>query len=319
MWKLLRSTLCSTLAAGLLAAGPMAFAASGDKPLAQKVDLSGASFTVGSKEFTEQEILGQMTIDLLKAAGADVSDQTGLAGSNAARNALTSGKIDMYWEYTGTAWVSYLGHTTTNIKGRLFKKVAKQDLQKHGIKWLKPARFNDSYVMLANPKIAKKYNLKTLSDLGPLIKKHADVATLCVGNEFFERDDGLRGLEKKYGWKFPRDNVSVIQESLVYGQVAQGQRCNFGDGYSSTDGRIPHLHLVALKDNQHFFPPYYAALTMREKTFKKYPQLAKLFGPLAKALTQDTMISLNSKVDVQGEFPEQVAQQFLVKHHFISD
>jgi osmoprotectant transport system substrate-binding protein len=309
--------LYATIAAITLSFATAAFAASG-KPLAKTVDLSGAHFTVGSKEFPEQIILGKMTIQLLKAAGADVSDQTGLEGSTAVRKALTSGKIDMYWGYTGTAWVTFLGNATTKVKGNLYKKVAKEDLKKNGIKWLKPSNFNDTYVILANPKVAKKYNLKKISDIGRLVKKHPDKATFCAGNEFFERPDGFRGLEKAYGWQIPQDNQIVIQESLVYKQVAEGSRCNLGDGDSSTDGRIPYLHLVALKDNKHFFPPYVAALTIREKTFKKYPQLAKLFRPVSKALTQDAIEKLNYEVEVKQKYAEPVAHKFLVKHNFIS-
>lgn len=306
---------CGVFVAALLAS-TMSFAAGSGKLIAQQVDLSGADLTVGSKEFTEQEILGQITIQLLKAAGADVSDETGLAGSNSVRQALLSGKIDMYWEYTGTGWISYLGHTGS-AKGKLYKQVAKEDAKKNGIKWLKPARFSNSYAIATNQKTAKKYNLKKLSDLGPLIKNHPDVATLCAGNEFSQRDDGLIGMEKAYGWKFPQDNVSVLDDSLVYQQVAKGKRCNFGDVFT-TDGRIPNLHLVVLKDDKDFFPPYFAALTIREKTFKKHPDLAKLFAPVSHALTLEVMQKLNSKVDVDGDFSEQVAHQFLVKHHLIA-
>lgn len=311
-----RSILCGVLAVGLAATGP-AFAAGQGKPLAQQVNLSGAHFTVGSKEFTEQLILGKMTVDLLKAAGASVTDQTGLAGSNTARTALTSGKIDMYWEYTGTGWVNYLKHTTANVHGRLYKKVAKEDLEKNGIKWLKPAAFSDSYGIVTNQKTAKKYGLKTYSDYGKLLAEHPEDGAICVGNEFSQRDDGLPGLVKAYDWKLPKKDIVVVQESLVYTQVAKGEQCNFGDVFT-TDGRIPNLHLVLLQDNKHFFPPYFAALTMRDKTFKKYPQLAKLFGPVSKALTLTTMQALNSAVDVKGKFPEQVAHQFLVKHNFIA-
>lgn len=316
MIKIIRIALYSVLAAGITFAAP-AFAQSGDKPLAQQVDLSGAHFTVGSKEFTEQLILGKMTLQLLKAAGADVSDQTGLAGSQTTRTSLKSGQIDMYWEYTGTGWVGYLGHTSADVEGQLYKKLAKEDLQKNGIKWLKPANYSNSYGIVTNQKTAKKYNLKTYSDYGKLLKEHPDEAAICVGNEFAQRDDGLLGLEKAYGWQMPDANVVVLQESLVYTQVAQGARCNFGDVFT-TDGRIPNLDLVLLKDDKHFFPPYFAALTMREDTFKKYPQLAQLFGPLSKALTLKTMQSLNAAVDVEGKFPEQVAHQFLVDHNFIA-
>lgn len=314
MSKLLKLTLCGVVAASLACSG----AAFAQKPLAQRVDLSGAQLTVGSKEFTEQEILGQITLQLLRAAGANVTNETGLAGSNAVRKALLSGKIDMYWEYTGTAWLSYLGHTSANTKtGHLYKQVAKQDLKQNNIVWLKPADFSDSYGIVTNQKTAKKYHLKTLGDVGKLIKNHPQVATLCVGNEFSQRDDGLRGLEKAYGWKFPERNVSVLQESLVYQQTAQGARCNFGDVFT-TDGRIKNLHLVLLTDNRHFFPPYYAALNVRQSVLKKYPKIAELFRPVSKALTIETMRSLNAEVDVDGKFAEQVAHQFLVKHDFIA-
>lgn len=307
----------SLLGAALALGSMMAFtAAQAATPLSKTVNLKGAHFTVGSKEFTEQKILGQMTMQLLAAAGANITDQTGLAGSNTARTALTSGKIDMYWEYTGTGWISYLKHSGKNVPNPLYPVLAKQDLEKNGIKWMKPAPYSNSYAIAVNQKTAKKYDLKTLSDVTKLLKKHPDVVTMCVGNEFAQRNDGLIGLAKAYGWNLPSNNIKIIQESLVYQQAAAGNRCNFADVFS-TDGRIPHLHLVVLKDNLNFFPPYYAALTMREKTFKKYPQLKKLFGPVSKALTMSTMQALNADVDVKGMFPNQVAHKFLVSHNFI--
>lgn len=319
MNRLIQLALCGVFAAGLgFSAAPFAATQDSGKPLAQQVDLSGAHFTVGSKEFTEQLILGQMTIQLLKAAGAEVTDQTGLAGSQTVRTALTSGAIDMYWEYTGTGWISYLGHTSTKVKGPLYKKVAREDSKMNGIKWLKPAAFSDSYGIVTNQETAEKYNIETYSDYGRLLKKHPGEAAICVGSEFAARDDGLPGLKETYDWQLSADNTVVVQESLVYTQVAKGERCNFGDVFT-TDGRIAALNLVLLKDDKHFFPPYRAAMTMRAEIFKKYPQLAKLFGPVSKALTQDTMTSLNEAVDVKGKFPEQVAHQFLVKHNFIAE
>lgn len=310
--------LCGALAALCLTITLPASAASSGKPLAKTVDLSGATFTVGSKEFTEQLILGQITLELLQAAGANVNDQTGLAGSNAVRKALLSGDIDMYWEYTGTAWVNYMGHTSTKGKGNLYKQVAQEDLQKNGIKWLTPARFNDSYGIATNQETARKYKLKTLDDLGRLIENHPDAATLCTGAEFATRDDGLHGMQKAYGYKFPPHNVIRLEFALVYQQTAKGQRCKLGNVYT-TDGRIPALNLVLLKDDRNFFPPYYAALNVREAVYKAHPELAKLFAPVAKALTLKAIQHLNSEVDVKGKFPQQVAHEFLVKHHFIAE
>lgn len=311
--KKLVPSLLASAALVLLGAPASAWAS---KPLAEQFNLSGATFTVGSKEFTEQLILGQITLQLLKATGAHVNNEIGMAGSTAVRKALTSGKIDMYWEYTGTAWIDYLGHSNAKGQAHLYKQVAAQDLKQNGIKWLKPANFSDSYGIATNRTIADKYHLKTFSDITRLIKEHPKVATFCVGNEFSQRSDGLPGLEKAYGWALPSGNVTILDESLVYQQVAKGGRCNFGDIFT-TDGRIAALHLVVLKDNKHFFPPYYAALNIREKVFKRYPQLAKLFRPVSAALTLQTMQHLNKEVDVDGKFPQQVAHQFLVSHHFI--
>jgi osmoprotectant transport system substrate-binding protein len=288
------------------------------KPLAKTVDLSGAHLSVGSKEFTEQKILGKITVLLLEAAGADVDDKTGIAGSNAVRRALTTGNIDMYWEYTGTAWVNYLGHSSTKMsEGALYKKTAKQDLKKNHIKWLTPANFNNSYGMAVNHQLAEKYNLKTIQDLGRLIKNHPDDATLCTGAEFATRPDGLKGMEKTYGFQFPPQNIIRIDFALVYKMAAKGSQCKIANVYT-TDGRIPALHLVLLKDNENFFPPYHPALNVRESVYKKYPQLSKLFDPVADALHQHTMQNLNKEVDVEGKFPKPVAKQFLVKHHFIA-
>src|SRR5699024_11881077 len=154
------------------------------------------------------------------------------------------------------------------------------DLQKNSIKWLKQTNYSTSYGSVTNQKTAKKYDLKTYSDYGKLLKEHPDAGAICVGNEFAQRDDGLLGLEKTYDWQLPDDNVVVLQESLVYTQVAQGSRCNFGDVFT-TDGRIKNLDLVLLKDDKNFFPPYYAALTMREDTFKQYLLLATLLVPMS--------------------------------------
>ena len=316
MKQLTHKHVSGVVAFALAALTCIATPAWAEKPLAQRVDLSGATFTVGSKEFTEQLILGQITMQLLQAAGAHVNNQIGMAGSNAVRKALTSGKIDMYWEYTGTGWISYLDHTSANGQAHLYKQVAAQDLKQNGIKWLQPANFSDSYGLVTNAKTAAKYKLKTFSDIGRLIKQHPQAASFCVGNEFSQRDDGLPGLDKTYSWHLPQANVHILQESLVYQQVAQGQRCNFGDVFT-TDGRIKALRLVLLQDNKHFFPPYYAALTIRDKVYKRYPQLAKLFRPVSRALTMKTMQELNKEVDVDGKFPQQVAHQFLVSHHFI--
>jgi osmoprotectant transport system substrate-binding protein len=285
---------------------------------ASKIDLSGASFTVGSKEFTEQLILGQITIQALEAAGAKVTDQTGLEGSTAARKALTSGDTDMYWEYTGTAWGTYLGHDqTVPDQQKQFQKVKLQDAA-NGIAWVDLAPMNNTYAIAVRSDAGPKLDaVKSLSDLAQLSRTDPDLVTLCVGEEFATRPDGLPGVAKKYGMDVSKDQVSLVGDSVVYSQVAKGDRCNFGSVFA-TDGRIGGLHLRVLADDEHFFPFYNAALSIRKPVLDKYPQVKKLFKPVAEALTTEQATKLNARVDVDGEKPETVAHDFLVKQGVIS-
>lgn len=311
--NLLRSLVLVAVAAMFAASCGGGGGGSSGGSIAQNYDLSGAEFTVGSKQFTEQLILGNMTKMALEAAGAKVNDQIGLAGSDAARKALTSGEIDMYWEYLGTAWVTYFGETG-NIPQPAYETVAERDRAENGIEWLEPAPEENSYAVATNRQTADEYGLEKLSDLGPFIEENPDKATICVGSEFAVRDDGLPGMQKAYGWEFPK--VNRIQDGLVYEQVADGGQCNFGSVFT-TDGRISSLNLVLLEDDGHFFPAYNAALTIRQEVLQEHEQLADLFAPISKLLTTEKMQQLNAAVDVDGQPPEKVAEQFLRDNGFI--
>jgi osmoprotectant transport system substrate-binding protein len=278
--------------------------------------LSGASFTVGSKEFTEQLILGQITIQVLEDAGAKVSDETGLVGSNTVRAALTSGDIDMYWEYTGTGWINHLGNTAP-VKGEReqYDAVAKADLEKNGVTWLEPAPFNNTYSLATSSENATALAVTSLSDLAPLQQRNPDAFTLCAAAEFLARDDGLPGLEKAYGFSFG-SKISELELGLVYASVDKGDPCKFGEVFA-TDGRIAALGLTVLKDDKQFFASYLPALTVR-KGVEQTAELRTLFAPVAAALTTATMQDLNSRVDVKGEQPEDVARAFLTEKGLIS-
>jgi osmoprotectant transport system substrate-binding protein len=301
--------IAAMLAAGCGGGGP----GGGGGSIAQNYDFSGQEFTVGSKEFTEQLVLGNITLLALEATGANVNDQIGLAGSDAARQALTSGEIDMYWEYLGTAWVTYLGETG-NIPEPAYETVAERDLEENNVHWLQPAPEENSYAIATNRQTADEYGLSTLSDLGPFIEEHPDEASICVGSEFAVRDDGLPGLQEAYGWEFPE--INRIQDGLVYDQLAEGEQCNFGSVFT-TDGRILNLDLVLLDDDQEFFPAYNGALTIRQDVFEENQQLADLFAPISELLTTEEMQRLNAAVDVDGQPPEDVAQEFLRDNGFI--
>ena len=282
------------------------------------VDLSGAEFTVGSKEFTEQLILGQITLQVLENAGATVNDQIGLAGSVAARKALESGEIDMYWEYTGTGWITHLGHTDPiPDRQKQFEAVAKEDLKKNDIEWLSPpSPANNTYTMAVRSEAYDKLGVKKLSDFKQLVEENPEEATVCVGTEFSTRDDGLPGMEKAYDFEFPKENIVKIDEGLIYQQTDKGDRCNFGEVFQ-TDGRIAALDLELIEDDKSFFPIYNPALNVRKDVIEEYPQIAELFAPISEKLTTQELQALNAKVDVDGQLEDQVAEEWLSENGFI--
>jgi osmoprotectant transport system substrate-binding protein len=281
------------------------------------VDLSGAEFTVGSKEFTEQLILGQITLQALENAGATVNDQIGLAGTVAARKALESGDIDMYWEYTGTGWITHLGHTKP-IPGsqKQYEAVAEEDLKENDIEWLSPAPANNTYAMAVRSEAYDKLGVKKLSDFKQLVEENPEEATVCVGTEFSTRDDGLPGMEKAYNFEFPSENVVKIDEGQIYQETDKGERCNFGEVFQ-TDGRIANLDLELVEDDKSFFPVYNPSLNVSKQTLEENPQIEKLFAPISKKLTTKELQELNAKVDVEGQLEDQVAEEWLSKNGFI--
>jgi len=279
--------------------------------LATTASLKGATLTVGSKEFTEQEVLCQIAILALRSAGATVNEKCGLSGSNTVRAALTSGRIDLYWEYTGTAWISYLHHTTPlSDPAKQYQAVADEDLTKNQILWLKPAPFNNTYALAAKTAVAQQLNIKTLSDYAKLAQSDPNKASLCVASEFTARNDGLPGLEKAYGFTVPSNNIASLAEGAIYNSIAKSSPCNFGEVFT-TDGRIKGLGLTVLADDKHFFPVYNPAINIRKSVDDAHPDVAKVLAPISSALDDTTMQNLNAQVDIQGMQPAKVAQAWL--------
>ena len=276
--------------------------------------LKGASLVVGSKDFDEQLLLGQLTIQMLRAAGATVSDKTNIQGSTATRNALKSSKIDVYWDYNGTAWITYLGHDTPiQDPQQQFDAVKAEDLSKNGLVWGDQAPFNNTYAFATTNEFAEKNNLQTMSDMAKYVNSHAD-ATICVESEFAGRPDGYSGVVKTYGMNV-EGKTKRLGTGVIYTQTDKGA-CDFGEVFT-TDGRIATLGLKVLEDDKKFFPLYNGAVVLREDTAKKYPAILKVLKPLSDILTTETMAKLNAKVSSDGLPPEQVAETFLKDKGFI--
>ncbi|GAA1355543.1 glycine betaine ABC transporter substrate-binding protein [Streptomyces beijiangensis] len=277
--------------------------------------LKGADITVASKEFTEQLILGAMMGIAFKAAGADVLDRTGIQGSIGARAAIENGDADAMYEYTGSAWITYLGnsHPIADPQ-KQWQAVHDADL-KNGITWLPMSQLNNTYALATNPANEKKFGAKTLSDVAALSKSNPSAVTLCVESEFANRADGLPGMEKAYGMKIPASNITQMDTGIVYTQVEKGA-CTFGEVYT-TDGRIQAMNLTVMEDDRNFFPNYNAAPEINSKALKKYPQMAKVIEPITAKLNNTVAQSLNAKVDVDGQDPHDVALDWLVKEGFV--
>ncbi len=274
--------------------------------------LEGAEITVGSKDFDEQLILGNISKLALEDAGATVIDQINLGGTDAARAALLSGEIDTYWEYNGTAWISFMENDDPiDDPVEQYEAVRDAELENEQLHWLAPAQFNNTYGIAYLTAAADDLgNPETLSDLGPIIEENPELATLCVESEFPARNDGLPGLEETYGYQFPAENVTVLDTGVVYTATADRDPCNFGEVFT-TDGRVAALELTVLEDDQSFFPLYNPSPVFTDEVYSQYgAALDELFAPISEALTQDVMTELNKRVS-SGERPEDVAQNFL--------
>ncbi|MFD8200122.1 glycine betaine ABC transporter substrate-binding protein [Streptomyces sp. NPDC059701] len=313
---------------GLLAAAVLV-AASGcgltsGSPMVDDVDpgtigrglpLEGADLTVVSKEFTEQLILGAIMGIAFEAAGANVLDRTGIQGSVGTRAAVENGDGDATYEYTGTAWITYLGNSKPIPDPRRQWEAVRDADAKKGLTWLPPAPMNNTYALAMNQANYRKYRTRTMSQVAELAEKDPGAVTLCVEGEFANRADGLPGLERAYGMSVPQRNITQMDTGIIYTQTAKGA-CTYGEVFT-TDGRIKSMNLVVMADDRKFFPNYNAAPMVRTSTLKKWPAIASVLAPVTKALDNDVAQTLNAKVDVDGQDPHQVALDWMKEKGFV--
>lgn len=299
------ASLATLTAAALLLTG--CSGSPGGNSASQTEELKGLTGEIGSKDFSEQYILAYLTADLLNAHGADVKANTKLVGSANVRQALENDQFLGYWEYTGTSWITYNGNTAP-VKGAQaqFEAVKEADAKK-GIAWIDPAPFNNTYAFAIRKSEADKLKVSTLSDVAKL---PAADQTFCIESEFSTRDDGWPGLKAAYGFDAPASNVTMLDTGVIYTATQKGDDCNFGEVFQ-TDGRIPALDLVVMKDDKDFFPSYQGGFTLKQATLEKYPAIADVLAKVSPLLTTEVMQTLNAKVDVDGEDPQDVAHDWL--------
>ncbi|OLL71114.1 putative permease binding-protein component [Pseudonocardia sp. Ae168_Ps1] len=295
---------------GLDASGPSASGGS----LAEAGNLEGVNYIVGGKNFDEQLVLCEITVAALESVGGNVTPRCNLGGTDVARQALLSGDINIYWDYTGTAWASFFKETQRiPDDNELYRLVSERDLQKNQLVWLDKANFNNTYAFAVNGEKAQQENLNTLSDMAAYINA-GKPGKVCVETEYNSRDDGLRGLQQTYGFQVGGDRLDVLATGAIYQATTDGD-CMFGLVFT-TDGRIPGLGLKVLDDDKKYHVTYNAAPIVREETYNQNQAIRQVMAPIAAALDYQTMLSLNGKVSSEGQDARTVARDWLTEKGF---
>ncbi|MDT7785687.1 MAG: osmoprotectant transport system substrate-binding protein [Pseudonocardiales bacterium] len=277
--------------------------------------LKGVEITVGSKDFTENILLGYLAEMALSAAGADVVDLTDLKGSQTARQALLNSEVDVTWEYTGTGWINYQGNELPVPGGEQaqYDATKKADLEQFGVEWLAYSPLNDQYAFAVTEAYGSQHDLKTTSDLAAFLAKNPDQAVFCLETEFTSRQDGFPAAQRTYG--FPATEVKNFGIGTIYSAVASGT-CPVGEVFT-TDGRIAAQKLRVLDDDKKAFPQYNVAPTVRASFLAGHPQIRGPLETVSRALTNEQMIELCRQVDVEGKDAGAVARDWMVSKGFI--
>lgn len=273
---------------------------------------SAAPIVVGGKNYTEQQLMSEMTAQLLKAKGFEVDKRAGL-GTAPLRQAQENGQIDVYWEYTGTSLITFNKVTDKLDAPATYNRVKELDAAK-GLVWLNPSKANNTYAFAMRAAEAKKLGIVSISDLATKING-GEKLTFGSNAEFYARPDGLKPLEESYGFSFGRDSVKRMDTGIVYQALKDGQ-VDVGLVFA-TDGRIPAFDFVVLKDDKGYFPTYAMTPVIRKAVLDANPQLAEILNGLSAKLDDQVMAKLNASIDVDKKTVEQAATDFLKQQGLI--
>ena len=272
----------------------------------------GKTVTIGSKNFTEEFILGQIYAQALKAAGYDVKTQLNLGSEQIAFRAVKSGQVDAYPEYTGTALTSFFKMKASDVPKDEQKayELAKADFAKSNLDALPPTPFTDSNGVGMLKSEAQKLGITKISDL----KDKASQLTFSGTPECPQRPDCLLGLEQVYGLKFKK--VTAVDPSLRYA-VLNEKKADVSIVFT-TDGQLAQGKVLLLQDDKHMFPPYNVTLVFKKSALDKLgPDARKTIELVQKGLTTEAMQELNSRVDIDKQTPAQVAKAYLTESGYI--
>ena len=261
------------------------------------------SIVVGAKYYTEQDILGHVLKGLIEEHTDISATVKGSLDSMLAFEGIKSGEIDLYIDYTGTVYGNYFGHKERRPPIEIYNICKKELKESFNLLMLDQIGFNNTYTMSVRRDVARKYNLKTISDLA----KVAHELTIGAGIESLNREDSVKGIKQAYNMTFKRE--VAVESSLRYIAI-ENDEIQLTDAFS-TDGLTLKYDLLVLEDDKQFFPSYHAAVVIRQDTADKYPALLEVLAMLPDKLDDDKMRSLNYRVDVNQEDSQLVARDFL--------
>src|SRR5947207_8111979 len=271
------------------------------------------SIVVGSKNFTEQAVLGEILAQTIETrTGLPVERRFYLTGSYICHQALLADRIDMYVEYSGTALTAILKLPPFGSSADVYRKVKDEYHQRFQAEATAPLGFNNSFALVIRGDDAQRLRLRTLSDL----EKYAPQLRIGVGYEFLERPDGFAGLAKTYNLHFA-ESPRGMDLGLLYRALDQKQ-IDVLMG-STTDGLIQARGLVVLADDKHYFPPYDAVPVVRETTLARYPEVRAALAALGGRISEEDMRRLNYAVDGQHRDLKQLVAEFLRSKAVISN
>ncbi|HKW41351.1 MAG TPA: glycine betaine ABC transporter substrate-binding protein [Gemmatimonadales bacterium] len=265
----------------------------------------GDRIVVGSKNFTESDLLGEIVAQQIeRKAGLPVERRFHLGGTFVCHQAITSGRIDLYVEYTGTAYTAVLKLAPVQDRDSVYRAVAAEYGRRFDLTWGRPLGFDNTFAILVRRADARRYRLHAISDLARVAPRWR----AGFGYEFLERTDGFPGLARTYGLRFAAP-PTAMDLGLTYRALADGKVDVIAG--NSTDGQIAALDLVALDDDRHYFPPYQAAAVVRAQTLARHGALAAALAELAGKISDDEMRRLNALADVEHRDIASIARDWL--------
>ncbi|HEY7796392.1 MAG TPA: glycine betaine ABC transporter substrate-binding protein [Microbacteriaceae bacterium] len=281
-----------------------------------QLDLSGIEIAVGSKDFDEQLILGEMLVAAFEEAGATVDDKVNLGGTSVARAALESGDIDVYMEYNGTGWAVHLGEENPSFDPEeLTSGVRELDRERNNIEWIGRSPFNNTYGFTSSPETTEANGgAFTIQSMMEYVEANPD-AVVCMESEYPDRPDGLILMETATGIELPDDQQRILDTGIIYTETA-ANNCDFGEVYT-TDGRIPALGLTLVEDpGVHVL--YNVSGTMVGDTYDQAPEVFdEIIESILAPLDNERMASINARVSADGEDPAVVARDYLASEGLI--